>query len=81
MALHLGAVVLVAGIGDRQLRQLERVPHEVELVIGRHPQPEPPEPGGAALGGQLLDRVRLEGPATLDSFVAAIQNATSSRSK
>jgi len=41
VALDLRAVLLVAGIGDRQLGQLERVARDVELTIRRHAQPEP----------------------------------------
>ena len=66
VALDLRAVVLVAGVGDRQLGQLEGVADRVELGVGRHAQAEPAEPGAAALGRQLLDGVRLQGPPTLD---------------
>ena len=71
VALDLRAVVLVAGIGDRQLRQVEGVTRRVEFDVPRHPQSQPAEPGAAALRRQLLDRIGLEGPTTLDVCHAA----------
>ena len=58
-------VVLVAGVGDGQLREVEGVAHLVELALAGHAQAEPPEAGAAALGGQLPDRVRLQRPEAL----------------
>ena len=66
VALDLRAVMFVAGIGDRQLGQVEGVAHQVELLFARHTQPEPPEPGATSLDRQLLDRIGLERAAPID---------------
>ncbi len=66
VALDLRAVVLLAGVVDGQLGQVEGVADRVELGLARHPQAEPAEPGAAPLGGQLLDGVRLQRAPSLD---------------
>ena len=66
MALDLRALVLVTGVGDRQVGDVEHLRRLVELAVGRHPQAEPGEPGGAALGGEVGDRRGLQHPLAVD---------------
>jgi hypothetical protein len=66
VTLDLRAVVLVAGVRDRQLGELEGIAYLVELGLGGHAQTEPAEPVTTTLRSQLLDRVGFDGPAALD---------------
>ena len=66
MALDLRTVVLVPGVGDGQVGDLERLRRFVQLVVGGHRQAEPAEPVLAPLRGEIGDGVGLQDPLALD---------------